>query len=302
MFSLLVDRAKDVVADSLRSFFTTNSASITMYSSEYRKMIEDNILGVVRQYVNLSKTLPFVVISAVSGSESVVGFGRNRLRVEGQVLIESAVGPFNLSGSAEGRWYIQIKVDDKTYMFDVYGVLFTNDAIVSAQEIADVIIHQLPRGFWLGTAGGKLQIFIDTKEVEVLATSGELGFTIGKKTPVDYRLVTGVSQNLSLSIDVGAESEIVRAQVVDLIMLWIDWLRLHYLSFGDIGETIDLSLAGQARMGTEVEQSFGGGDVFLYLYINRIDIPLILYAYENETVLSPVTAVSSIYDQQGVLP
>ncbi len=287
MFNSLVDRAKDIITDSIKSFFDIHSVTISTYASDYQKMVQDNILGVTRQYTKLQKKLPFIVISTVTGGENIVGFGRGRIRVENETLINSSIEPFNVGH----RWEIIIRADKDIYTFDTFGALYINPNVVTAQEIVNILKHQMPKGWWVKVINGTVQFQIDTKEVEVISSTGQLGFPIGKQLGKDYRLVTAVSENLSFSIDVGAESEIVRTQITDLLMFWGEWLRLNYLSVGD---SVDLSLAGAIKRGTESVQSFTGGDVYLHLYLNRVEVPMMLYAYENETILMPVTTIEAI--------
>lgn len=293
MFVSSVDRARDVVAKSIRNFFATNSLSIYIHAAVYQKMMEDSIMSVVRQFSQKNRTVPFVVVSGTTGGENLVGFGKSRIAVDGVVSVESSVGPFNLGNE---RWFIEIAAGDEIHVLDVYGFLFPSPASVSAEEIVTVIWHQVPRGFWIEAVDDRLRISGRVKELNVISTSPHLGFTTGVRVPAEHRLVTGTSEMVTYSIDVGAESEIVRTQIMDALMLWVYWLRTSHVGFE---EASHLSLSGPVRRGTDSEQSFGTGDLFLHLYMNRIEVPTVLYSYENSSLLLPVTGVNQIREIGG---
>lgn len=285
-YNLLIDKLKDVITTSLRMYVAANGLSISASMGKYTNMYEDQILGVARQYPNSLKKIPFVVVSTVGGDESITGFGKNRLKVDSSIMIESAAGPFDLSLGT--REYVNVVVNGmESYTFDIWPSLCPTPLTHVTMDIIKAIMdQQLPNGWWSRVIDNKLQLYsYDQRTVEVVATSSVLGFTVGNYTPADHRLVTGIGEKLSLVVDIGAESEFTRAQIQDLITLWVQQTRMGDFRFKDTAEEIEAWFAGSIDVGGEGEVSFGDGDSLLHLYTCRLNVPMMLYSYENGTIL-----------------
>ncbi len=290
MYETLTDNIKILVVENLKEFFNNKGLEITIIAEKYKEMIDENVMGISRMFPKTLKKLPFVVVSTVAGKEQLVGFGGNKVCVDKHVQIDSKVGPFDI----RSRRFAMFRDRGKSFVIDAYDVLFNVPATVSANELEQVFKTQLPSEWWIGVVSNKIRLYADSYQIEVVQCSSELGFTVGVYTATDYRLIRSIGQSVSVSIDIGAESELVRSQITDLLLFWAYTLRVNILRLVDSNNAFEAFLSGEVSIGGEAEISLGGGDSFFWLYTNRVTVPLISYAYTGDEVLKKIDGVLPI--------
>lgn len=204
MFETLTSKLKILLVENLREFFNNKGLEITIIAEKYKEMMDEGVMGISRMFPKTLKKLPFVIVSTVAGKEQAVGLGFNKVCVDKQVFVESNAEPFDV----QGRRYVILRDRGKTFVLDVYSVLFNNPVIVSAPEIINVFKTQLPPEWWIEEVSNKIRLYADSYQIEVIESSTELGFTVGVYDAADYRLIRSTGQSVSVTLDIGTESEL----------------------------------------------------------------------------------------------
>src|SRR3972149_4799700 len=338
-FAQLVETAKDCFQVELTRFFDFHRPQFQSVKAEV-PTIEKYELGfqpsenaietftrILLQHPDITEKLPLVAITAASGNFLKLGFGSQYVdavqlpaRLKG-----TQIGPFALIDGdkisfrtkPDGQTFITSTILFKSQLFVNIGAATIEEVIAAANVqllyvTAKKTQYTTPVGVLRLDAIGPLAK-IYPNEIEILgppfSTANaltRLGFVAGQKDVCASRPPANryqLAQNLTIGIDLGAESENERREMTDLLNYFFS-LEMDKRDFTFLGRWIfddgvqiapgqyenfqlilkdQHSLAGEA----EIPRQAGSGEQKDLIYINRIQVPCTIIDYVDRSLLTP---------------
>jgi hypothetical protein len=338
-FSQLTEVAKDAFQVELQRFFDFNSKYFTLRKGE-TPTIEKYNLGfkptdepietftkIIRQHPDVLEHLPLVAITTAGGSNLKLGFGSQ--------FVAATQMPARLKGANTGPFALvdgdkiafQTKPDGKnpvitTILFK--SQLFSNIATATIEEVVAVIavqaLYVTPRKTQYVEPIGVLRVDAIgylaqayPNEITVLGAPysttnalQQLGFVAGVTDFCTNRPPANRYQqaaNLTVGIDLGAESENERTELSDLVNNWLSLVmdERDYTMYGrtvfeddfrlDDGGSENYQIIMLDRHSisgdSELPRQPGSGEAKDLIYVNRITVPITIIDYVDRSVVTP---------------
>lgn len=335
-FSQLVETVKDAFQRELMDYFDYRRSDFQNLRNEIPTIEKYNlgfsasdspietVTRVLLQHPDILERLPLIAVTTASGSNLKLGFG-------GQ-YVAAVQPPARVKGTRPGPFAfvpndkIAFRTTPDGGAPTISTLLFvpslfqdmnaaTMDEVLAAASVqllyvsTQVTRYSTPVGVLRVNAYGPLTRAPHPNTIEVLGPPystqnalDQLGFVAGMKDSTQDRNPSNryqLSTNLTVGIDIGAESENERRELTDLLMYFFS-LEMDKRDFTFVGRSVfddefpnewfqiilkdQHSLAGEA----EIPRQGGSGEQRDLIYVNRIQIPVTIIDYvDREIVMRP---------------
>lgn len=325
-FGSITDIVKDVFVWELRHFFNTANNDLRLNElpriDKYAVAVDPTVdplettITLVRSYPDVIEKLPTIAVLSTTGRNTKLSFSTKftSVVVPPAKLIASNVGQYALSDGMSleiSTIPSGVSTDVVQSLFKFPAFMFANIAQATPEEVASVINIQAKycTAYVTGTgtskavairAGGTHGTSFPNKITIVGGTAlSALGFTIGQ---TDQNYGSGhityerhhMAADLSVSMEVVAESETIRAEISDLLYDFFAYTmadrKFQFYGRSTFDDTV-LDETYQIIL-KDNEFSFSGeqetprlNDMRDKLYINRISIPVTAILYSDRVVV-----------------
>lgn len=346
-FGQLVETAKDVLKKELIDYFNIITASDATNKILEIPNIEkfalgstgatselETVVNLIMQFADTPQKFPCVAITASNLRQRNMNIGVDLVAaVQYPPYVDSSnTGPFTL----QDGWTLTLKTrplgtvsSEVTSTIVISSSQFSDITSVTTQELADVITKQqalyykavaLSSGALRLQTGGPL-----AKEtpnyIEITGGTAafltELGFTVGQS--MDYTDSTnpprnryGLTADLTLNVDVVADSLNTRGELADLIYtffaFYLEKNRFQFIgrSYQETGldpeEWYHIVLQNQFNWGGETATPRQGGEQLEHIYSIRGSVPVTVLDYIDRTVTEPSFVEEETYTFDSTLP
>ena len=230
-----------------------------------------------RYFANLFEKLPLIAITTVSSSRFQMNIGKPLIN-DGYVgsLVGSVPEPFDLDDGD----YIDLEIGGIPYSVWFSADMFTDIDVVTIQELHDLFLQLLP--FVSAYDGGSGVIALsDVYNRPIIVVDGtavsKLGLTVGQGTASKRSQSLGISERMSLSIDVVTQDRNQRTELADVLSTLFGF----YLFDHDLGQWVypknSIIFRGEMTRRGESEVALENAPISK-LYLDSIDVPLIAFA------------------------
>jgi len=245
-----------------------------------------------RYFANLFEKLPLIAITTVGASRFQMNIGKPLVN-DGYVgsLVGSVSEPFDLDDGD----YIDLEIGGITYSVLFSADMFTDIDVVSIQELHDLFLQLLPFvSVYDGGAGVLTLSDIYNRPIVVVEGTAvsKLGLTAGQGTASKRSQGLGISERMSLNIDVVTQDRNQRTELADVLSTLFGF----YLYDKNIGQWVfprnSIIFRGELNRQGESEVTLENAPISK-LYLDSISVSLIAFAsVEREEVIEDLTILA----------
>jgi len=270
----IFNKAENLIRDELTCYLSNQVDVLYAKGLEWSDLLQDNLVQVVREFTFRYDRVPFFLVK-MNMAERIVGLGdipflSEGLRVEWNIAVDDG---FIDVGDNE------FKVVRKTGCTEVYRLpssVFPDFAHVPVQAFVQVMRDLMSSDWIIYYDEDASKIVLILKDNKVVVQNGSLfGIEPGVYVNADV-FRSGFMLDGSLVIGVGAQSAGSRAQMKDLVVIWLAQKRARN-NAGILASKDGVSvLIGGLWTVADMETSIGAGDMLKMLYMSSVTIPVIV--------------------------
>lgn len=271
MWGEIFNKAENLIRDDLNNYLLNHLDLIYAKGVEWSDLMQDNLVQVMREFAFKFDRIPFFLVKLNLG-ERVIGLGDIPLVSQSEWITWKM--SVNQAINIADKSLDVVRKDGKREVYRISSAVFSDMQNVLPQHFVMVMRDMLNSDWVIYYDEDSSQIVLMLKDDKVTIVDGSL-FNIEKGVYVAEEYFNpGFILDGNLMIGVGAQSPASRAQMKDLVIIWLSIKRMRS-EVGILASGRDLSvMIGGLWTANDSEISIGAGDLLKMLYLSSINIPV----------------------------